>query len=164
MGIEVPGKRTGRGQRARQPQVPELVVTPLVDMFVIIVLFLISNFSATGELLCMCKGVALPVSRNAQEIEAAPVVTITPTEVLLSGALIAAVEDFSGALLEEKLRDERKKFEDLHAPAFAGAFTDVNIQADRSLSFGVVRRVMVSCAASGFDRVNFVALTAGGLR
>src|SRR5215210_2516337 len=118
MPIKVPGKRFGKrlehskvfghGGHGKKSTYADLLVTPLVDMFVIIVLFLIANFSATGEVLMMSKDISLPEAKNVQDIQSAPVVTVSKTEVLLSGALIGRVEDFTREeylnipLLEEK--------------------------------------------------------------
>ena len=179
MGIKVPGKRMGKRfehskvfghGHSKKSGFADLLVTPLVDMFVIIVLFLIANFSATGEVLMMSKDISLPEAKNVQDIQSAPVVTISKTEVLLSGALIGRVEDFTREeylnipLLEEKLRDERKKFEDLHSAANdSGAFKgDVNIQADKQVEFRIVKRVMFSCASAGYGNINFATLNVGG--
>ena len=95
MGIEVPGKRWGKrlshskvfghGGHGKKVTYADLLITPLVDMFVIIVLFLIANFSATGEVLMMSKDISLPEAKNVQDIQSAPVVTVSKTEVLLSG-------------------------------------------------------------------------------
>ena len=74
--------------RGKKSGFADLLVTPLVDMFVIIVLFLIANFSATGEVLMMSKDISLPEAKNVQDIQSAPVVTVSKTEVLLSGALL----------------------------------------------------------------------------
>jgi len=59
MPIKVPGKRYGKrleksrvfghGGIHKKPMFSDLLITPLVDTFVIIVLFLIANFSADGR-------------------------------------------------------------------------------------------------------------------
>jgi biopolymer transport protein ExbD len=173
MAIKVPGKHLARrfeGSKAmgghgagRKPGVADLLVTPLVDMFVIIVLFLIANFSATGELMCG-RDIPLPEAKNVQDVQAAPVVTVSKTEVLVSGKLIGGVEDFDPAALEEELLDARKKLEDLHAAANdPGAFTgDVNVQGDKRIGFQVIKRVMLGCALAGFTNINFATLSYGG--
>src|SRR6516225_12370317 len=104
MAIKVPGKRYGKrlqnskifghGAHRKKMIQADLLITPMVDMFVIIVLFLIANFSATGEVLMMSKDISLPEAKNVQDIQSAPVVTVSKTEVLLSGKLIGRVEDF----------------------------------------------------------------------
>ena len=117
----------------------DLNVTPLVDMFVILVLFLIANFSATGEILSMSKDIQLPEAANTDELQLAPVVLVSTESVIVSGIMIGRVDDLTREdylnipALEEKLREMKKEFEDLHNAANdSGAFKgDVNIQADK---------------------------------
>src|SRR5262249_24113825 len=126
--------------------------------------------SATGEVFCSGKNVSLPEAKNVQDIQMAPVVTITSTEVLLSGAPIGGLEALSSEpeldipLLEERLRDEKKKLEDRQAVAGDPSACDceVNVQADKSTAFRVLKRVMFSCASAGFGNINFATLNAGG--
>jgi len=150
----------------------DLLVTPLVDMFVIIVLFLIANFSATGEVLMMTKDIQLPEAVNVKEVEMNPVVMVSNDQVSISGTIVGRVEDIvkdeylNIPALEEKLRDMKKQFEDLHAMAGGGeanAFKgDVNIQAHKEVEFKIIKRVMFSCSTAGYANINFAVLTKGG--
>ncbi len=176
MAIVAPGKRFGKrlmhskvfGHVGGHKSVnADLNVTPLVDMFVILVLFLVANFSATGEILSMSKDVELPEAANTDELKLAPVVLITKELVLASGTPIGRIDDLTREdylnipLLEEKLREMKKQFEDLHNAANdTGAFTgDVNIQADKSVKFAIVKRVMFSCASAGYGNIAFATLS-----
>lgn len=156
----------------------DLLITPLVDMFVIIVLFLIANFSATGEVLSMSKDVVLPEASNVKEVDMVPVVMVTmpnkddPTsgQVVLSGSVIGNVADLSKEdvlnipALEEKLREMKKQYEDLRALANSadGFKGDVNIQADKGVKFRILKRVMFSCATAGYNNINFATLQVAG--
>jgi biopolymer transport protein ExbD len=180
MAIQVPGKRFGkRLQRSRvfgkgklgvkRPVSADLLITPLVDMFVIIVLFLIANFSATGEVLMMSKSIRLPEAVNVREIEMVPVVMVSNEQVLVSGTVIGRVDELSREenlnipALEEKLREMKKQYEDLHALAKdeSGGFKgDVNIQADRDVHFKIIKRVMYTCTTAGYNNINFATMTA----
>src|SRR5260370_23523826 len=133
MPIQIPGKRFGKrlekskvfghGGTSKKPMFADLLITPMVDMFVIIVLFLIANFSATGEVLMMTKEIRLPEAVNVKEIEMVPVVMVSNEQVLVSGTVIGRVEDLSREdylnipALEEKLREMKKQYEDLHSQA-----------------------------------------------
>ena len=179
MPIKVPGKRYGKrlehskvfghGGHGKKSGFSDLLITPLVDMFIIIVLFLIANFSATGEVLMMTKDIELPDAVNVKEIEMHPVVMVSNEHVSISGTIVGRVEDvvkdeyLNIPQLEEKLRDMKKQFEDLHAMAgstqtFKG---DVNIQAHRDVEFKVIKRVMFSCATAGYNNINFAVITKG---
>jgi biopolymer transport protein ExbD len=180
MPIQAPGKRYGKrlekskvfghGGVPRRAMFADLLITPMVDMFVIIVLFLIANFSATGEVLMMTKDVQLPEAVNVREVEMVPVVMVSKDQVLVSGTVIGRVEDLSREdylnipSLEEKLREMKKQYEDLHSLAKdeAGGFKgDVNIQGDKDVTYKIMKRVMFSCATAGYNNINFAVMTAG---
>lgn len=180
MGIKVPGKRYGKrlehskvfghGGHGKKSGFADLLITPLVDMFVIIVLFLIANFSATGEVLMMTKDIVLPEAVNVKEVEMHPVVMVSNDQVSVSGTIVGRVEDLTKdeylniPALEEKLRDMKKQFEDLHSMAGGtdGFKGDVNIQANKDVQFRVIKRVMFSCATAGYNNINFAVIQAGG--
>jgi biopolymer transport protein ExbD len=182
MGIKAPGKRYGKrlehskvfghGHHGKKSTFADLLITPLVDMFVIIVLFLIANFSATGEVMMMTKDIQLPEAINVKEAEMNPVVMVSNENVSISGTIVGRVEDLvkdeylNIPALEEKLRDMKKQFEDLHAMAGSGADNtfkgDVNIQANKEVEFKIIKRVMFSCATAGYTNINFAVLTKGG--
>ncbi|HYH96220.1 biopolymer transporter ExbD [Hyalangium sp.] len=180
MAIKVPGKRYGKrlehskvfghGGHAKKSGFSDLLITPLVDMFIIIVLFLIANFSATGEVLMMTKDIQLPEAVNVKEVEMHPVVMVSNEQVTISGTIVGRVEDLvkdeylNIPALEEKLREMKKQYEDLHSMAggedtFKG---DVNIQANKEVEFRIIKRVMFSCATAGYNNINFAVLTKGG--
>ncbi|MCP3139803.1 ExbD/TolR family protein [Pyxidicoccus xibeiensis] len=181
MAIQVPGKRYGKrlqhskvfghGGHGKKNGYADLLITPLVDMFVIIVLFLIANFSATGEVLMMTKDIELPEAANVKEVEMHPVVMVSNDQVSVSGTIVGRVEDFSKdeylniPALEEKLRDMKKQYEDLHAMAKddANGFKgDINIQAHKDVEYAIIKRVMFSCATAGYNNINFAVMTVAG--
>jgi biopolymer transport protein ExbD len=181
MAIKVPGKRYGKrlehskvfghGGHGKKSGFADLLITPLVDMFIIIVLFLIANFSATGEVLMMTKDIQLPEAVNVKEVEMHPVVMVSNDQVSISGTIVGRTEDLvkdeylNIPALEEKLRDMKKQFEDLHSLAGGDDNTfkgDVNIQAHKEVEFKIIKRVMFSCATAGYNNINFAVLTKGG--
>ena len=186
MAIHTPGKRWGKrlerskvfgkhmgGHKATNA---DLLVTPLVDMFVIIVLFLMANFSATGEVLSMRKDVTLPSASHVQEIVEAEYVVVTQDEklghgdgyVILSGETVGTISQLSKdeQMLEfpqlvEKLKQKREAWENVHKSAgdttpFPG---DLNIQAHVDVPFKVVKRVMASASLAGFGNQNYAVLS-----
>ena len=180
MPIQAPGKRYGKrlekskvfghGGSSKKSMFADLLITPMVDMFVIIVLFLIANFSATGEVLMMTKDIQLPEAVNVREVEMVPVVMVSKDQVLVSGTVIGRVEDLTREdylnipNLEEKLREMKKQYEDLHSLAkddASGFKGDVNIQGDKDVPFKIMKRVMFSCATAGYNNINFAVMTAG---
>jgi biopolymer transport protein ExbD len=179
MPIKVPGKRYGKrlehskvfghGGSHKKSGYADLLITPLVDMFVIIVLFLIANFSATGEVLMMTKDIQLPEAVNVKEVEFVPVVMVSNDQVVVGGTVIGRVEDLTREdylnipALEEKLREMKRQHEQLHQNDPNGAFKgDVNIQGHKDVQFRIIKRVMFSCATAGYQNINFAVITKGG--
>jgi biopolymer transport protein ExbD len=181
MPIVQPGKRPakrfqgsrilgGKMTRGRKGTNAELNVVPMVDMMTLLVIFLLQQFSSTGEVLYMQKDIKLPDAHHGQAIEIAPVVAISAEQVVVTGQKVALVADLdrdSGYLnipdLEERLRDEKKRWEFIHQQDPDKKWDGVvNIQADKKVPFRIVKRVMYSCGVAGYFNVNFAALDATG--
>jgi len=145
----------------------DLNVVPMVDMMTILVLFLLQQFSATGEVLYMQRDIKLPEARHGQLIEPAPVIAISGAHLSMDGRSITdtiAIEKdpyLTIPALEEQLRDARKRWEFVHQNdpdrdrSWRG---EVNIQADEKVPFKIVKRVMYSAAQAGYPNVNFATL------
>ena len=179
MPIVTPGKRPARrfagskvlggkmGHGGRRSTNVDLNVVPMVDMMMMLVIFLLQQFSATGEVLYMTKDIKLPDARHGQMIEVAPVIAISVSQVVVSGLKAADVVDVVRdpsqiiAPVVEKLRDEKKRYDFIHQKDrdreknWKG---EVNVQADVKVPFSVVRRVRASAAEAGYGNVNFAAL------
>src|SRR5512138_2402031 len=179
MPIVTPGKRPakrfekskilgGKMTKGRKATNAELNVVPMVDMMTMLVIFLLAQFSSTGEVLYMQKDIKLPDASHGQLIEIAPVVAISADQVVVTGVKVADIADMerdSGYLnipaLEERLRDEKKRWEFIHKQDPSSKWDGVvNIQADKGVPFRIVKRVMYSCGVAGYFSVNFAALDA----
>ncbi len=139
-----------------------LNLTPMIDMFVVLVIFLLMTFSTSGEILFYQKTVELPQARKTEPLEQAPVVIIDSGQVVLGKfnvgrvAEIADDENFEIADLSEKLNELKKVFSQVHGNAeFPGK---VIIQADRQISFRVLKKVMYTCTSAGYSNINFAVL------
>jgi biopolymer transport protein ExbD len=140
-------------------------------MMTMLVIFLLQQFSSTGEVLYMQKDIKLPDAHHGQMIDLAPVVTVSANEIAVVGKKVADVADLDrdpGYLnipgIEESLRDEKKKWDFVHQAdpnkRWEGA---VNIQADRNIPSKIIKRVMWSCGVAGYFNINFATLDTGSL-
>jgi biopolymer transport protein ExbD len=163
---KVVGGKMSRGKKATNA---ELNVVPMVDMMTMLVIFLLQQFSSTGEVLYMQKDIKLPTAQHGQIIEIAPVVAVSPQQVVVTGVKVAEMAELdsdSGYLnipaLEERLRDEKKRWDFIHQNDPNKKWDGVvNIQADQGVPFRIVKRVMFSCGVAGYFNINFAALDAG---
>jgi biopolymer transport protein ExbD len=180
MAIVTPGKRPGervaasrvfgkKFLRGKKQGYATLMLTSLVDMFTIIVIFLLMNFSANGEVLYMSKDIKLPDAYHGAMLERAPVISVSGEAVTFDGRMLLQTADLEKGdvlnvpELEDALRDEKRRYEQIHANDPDHPFRGlVNVQADRHIPFKVIKRVMFACNQSGFGNINFAALSREG--
>ena len=175
MPIKKPGKRPfapwlqeakglGAGHHKKN-MVADLLLTPLIDMFVILVVFLIMNFSATGELVTLSKDIVLPEARATEQIERAPILQISANTIAIEGTKVGDAEevlkdpDLRIPALTDKLQEMRKIDEMMHpGQPFKG---ELIINADRNIDFKLIRKVMFASSDAGYVNFNYAVLTKG---
>lgn len=141
----------------------DLLLTPLIDMFVILVVFLIMNFSASGELVSISKDIQLPKAASTATLERAPIIQISAQTIAIEGFKVADAdevlkdEDLRVPKLTDKLQEMRKVDEMMHpGQPFKG---EIIINCDKNIEFRLVRKVMMAAAEAGYAAFNYAVLT-----
>ena len=142
-----------------------LNLTPMVDMFTTIVIFLIQLFSATGDLIFAQEGLKLPPAKQAEVLEdRGPVITLFQGKVLVEGREIAKLEDLDEAepgipALTELLTGVRERDEKLFGRDPTKPFDGkLIVQADKETDFQLVRRTIYAGNISGWAFFNFAVV------
>lgn len=159
----IPLKFVSRGLRRRSGLGAELNLTPFVDLLLVLVVFLLPDFSPSAELLCPCRHVPLPQGLHFRDLESAPVVSISTDAVTLNGDPKAYTPELLGdfALREmllplyEDLVVLKNNYKLLHPEPHPWPGT-ILLQADKNLAFGVLNKVMSTCSAAGYGNVHLV--------
>jgi biopolymer transport protein ExbD len=177
MAIVTPGKRPGdrvassrvlgkRFSRGKRGVYASIMLTSLIDVMVIMVIFLLMNFSANGEVLYMTKDIKLPDAYHGSMLERAPVISLSADAVTFDGRMLLSTADLEKGdvlnvpELEDALREEKRRYEQIHANDPDHPFRGlVNVQADRRIPFKVIKRVMFACNQSGFGNISFAAFS-----
>lgn len=143
----------------------DLLLTPLIDMFVILVVFLIMSFSASGELVQVTKDITLPKASVTAQLERAPIIQVSSNTVVVEGFRVGDAqdiledEDLRVPALTDKLQEMRKVDEMMHpGQPFKG---QIIISADKDIDFKLVRKVMFASADAGYTNVNYAVLQTG---
>jgi biopolymer transport protein ExbD len=154
----------------------ELNLTAMVDMFTVIVIFLLQSFSGEGEV-SVHKNLVLPDSEAAAPLSArGPIVVVMRGEVLLDGEVIASIEDETDEPgippLTERLREIKAANEkiakdlEMRDPTHAQKPFDGHliVQADEETDFKLVRRAIFSANEAGWVHLQFAVskILAGG--
>lgn len=186
MPIVVPGRRLGiayaggagaakkKLKRGKRSTNAPLMLTPMVDMFVILVLYLIQQFSASGQLLFIDPTMKLPEARRAVDMAGnPPIITIAKDMISVQGKPAEATDQLSkdGYWAAPKLEEKLKEMRDLATRvqnATGGQISTesaqgvIVVQADVGVPYMLVKKVLFTANKVGFTQVNF-AVTRGGL-
>src|SRR5262245_36207930 len=96
----VRNKVAGGGRKSMDSSVP---AGPFIDFLITLVVFLLSSFSATGELLSQRPNLVMPNAANAVELELAPIVAIDARVVTLDGRRMADTQTLAASAGVERI-------------------------------------------------------------
>ncbi len=156
------GFRRRRTDEHRGHIAGELPLTAMIDMFSILVIYLLMNFSATGDPFFMAKaGVVLPRAEQSKTMESSPLLsfskgTYTLDAITPEGGMMK-LDDTSpnlgkitAALVDLQMRVKKKD-----PKAFDGK---INLQADENTPLLYVKRAMGAGTSAGWTSINFVVI------
>lgn len=156
-----------------------LSLTAMVDMFTVLVVFLLQNYNTTGEILYIPKEVVLPKANRVLELKPSLVVTVSSKEILIDTTPVATFEEVKASTdwVIPKLRDEAKILiekarveqeaklqnqltkvvnttlgKDEEDPE---AWRKVTIQADKDIDYLTLKKIMYSVYEAGGGPINF---------
>ncbi len=143
-----------------------LNLTSLIDIFIIILLFLLKNYSVESGILIPNPKLKLPVSTSREN----PIMTLTmqisSDNIILNGENVAKVnevlkaKDFVIKPLLEALHNNTKKTEFIAKNNPNIKFTgDVLIQGDKRIPFVLLEKVMFTCGQAGYGNISLAAIT-----
>lgn len=151
--------RRTRNKRA----MPKLNLTSLMDVFTVLVFFLIFNSSATVETLQQPKQIKLPESMVDQKPRETVVIYVGKEDVLMQGVLVARVSEIEAAgdveigPISVRLAELSESVIGLSTQAIAES-QEVTVLADKSVPFHVLKKIMATCTAQGYTRVSLAVV------
>ncbi|MGF1465047.1 MAG: ExbD/TolR family protein [Sandaracinaceae bacterium] len=143
-----------------------IALIPFIDFLIVLVVFLLSSFSATGELLSQRPNLVMPGAQNASTLEIAPIIAVDDQVVTLDNRRVADTETLAqgGGLeriepLVQGLETTKRNWELLHPrDPFTGT---VILQADRGIDYVVIKKVVFNAGVSGYTNVAFAVNQTG---
>ena len=139
-----------------------VLLTPLVDMFVILLIFLLLSYSTGGHLMYMARNVLMPESVSREQLEPAVEIAVATDRIYVDGEVI--MDDLTEwytekkllmPVLYENLKLKALKFKKMEEEVplfhFAGKVT---IQADKALPFHVLKKVLYTADRADFPRIS----------
>lgn len=149
-------------KRHKRSYTPPLMLTSLMDIFTVLVVFLLASASTQ---LPSSKDIVLPASSAINQPEETLIVQISNTDILVQGRKVADVRQVlqDDAPVIVSLINELKYREDI---AQRTAVTDedkarakkVTIMGDEKIPFALLKKVMASCTQTAYTELSFAVL------
>lgn len=152
-------KRMSRGLKKKK--IPGMNLVSLMDVFTILVFFLLVN-SSSQEVLSDPKVLELPESVAENKPEQTLVIMVTADQVLLKGEVVASIEEILAlqgsivpalktALLEESDHVRLTAESEIRRK-------EITIMGDRAIPFKLLKKVMASCTSAGYEKISLAVI------
>lgn len=151
-------KRMGRNKR----KVSGLHLTPLMDVFTILVFFLLFH-SAGGYTLDTPKQIELPDSMVEAKPRETVVIMVSSETVLIQGKPVVStselLDDRIGRVPEvtEELEQLDRNIIGISTKTVAES-KEITILADKAIPFKILKKIMSTCTASGYGRISLAVI------
>jgi biopolymer transport protein ExbD len=138
----------------------------MVDFMSVIVIFLLMNFSASGDFTYNSAEIVPPDSVAGDELERQPVIAVSASEILFeqvrvesSRAVLSETEEYTLPRLTDALKKEQENFKALKPGVpFDGK---ILIQADEQIPYKLIRRVFLAAAKTGYSNISYIVRKVG---
>lgn len=157
-------------RRANSDGTVKLNLTSMIDMFTLMVVFLLKNYSAQGQLVTPAEGLMLPTSSIEKTAGEALSVKVSQTTIMVENDIVIDQTAYSSILEQKdfmieplfKVLSERAKSDREAAVRFNTEFSGkISIQGDIEIPYNVLTRVMYTCGQAGYPTMNLVVYRKG---
>ena len=151
-------KRMGRNKR----KVTGLNLTSLMDVFTILVFFLLFHASSS-EVMEAPKQIKLPDSVVETKPRETVVIMVSPEVVLVQGEAVVSTTELLENKIEtvseitERLKQLERNIIGISTKAIVES-KEVTILADKTIPFKALKKIMSTCTGSGYGRISLAVI------
>lgn len=176
MPIYVPGKRARGRQKvlgAKRNVVAVLQLTAMVDMFTVLVVFLLQNYASTNQILPISDQIDLPQAATVKELKPSFVVVLSKDFLSFNEKKVATFNEVKTnadwmlvSLLDpvkeaiDKLNQENKSVskKDKTGADVVPMQYKMTLQADKDIDFLSIKKVLYTLTEAGVQEINFAVI------
>ncbi len=154
-------------RNARRPGVASLNLVPMIDLFMVLVFFLLVTTSSIDNMRSP-RELRLPTSLSLDQPRDMPIVMVTKQGVLVQGVQVMSLDDAIAAIADKPLAPVRAELlkvtlMSVQGAGDAGATTrgEINVMADRDIPYSVLKKVLATCGELKFARIAISVAHAG---
>lgn len=160
-----------RGKR-RKKENQELDITSLLDILVILLIFLIKNYDATGVIINIPDGIVLPHSKSQSKSQQGITIQVSSQKIWVDNKEIVNMEEkplkkhldhknhegrliipLFNELVQKKDTIDKIKNLSEQAKSFSGIS---NLIITKTTRYSTIRKIMYTCAEAGFQKYKFI--------
>lgn len=170
-------RRRGKGRSVTAT----LSLTAMVDMFTVLVIFLLQAYSSDPVILVNPESINLPKAEQTKQLKPAAVVTVSKENIYIEKVQVATMEEVRASVdwVLPKMRDElikllqTKKREydsqirnqvqniignESTQPPQQLDWKKITIQADKDVNYLAVKKIMYTISSAGAGQINFAVM------
>ncbi len=154
-----------QARKARSSTDAKLNITSMMDMFTIILVFLLKSFSAQGQLVTPATGLILPASTVQRGAQEALSIKISRDAISVEDRVVIDSRTYNDLLKQDAFKidslyrvltefaEQGKNAAKRFGKEFPG---DITIQGDVEVPYSVLTRIMYTCGQAGFPNMNLI--------
>lgn len=171
----MPRRLNKRLRRKEAKEALDIEITSLLDILVILLVFLLKSYSASGTLLSVAKGLEVPRSQSHSPHTTGVIVQISKEKMWVDEKVIYDFKDpskYSRLYGKSKnliiplfnhLTQKRKEIQALEqstnkATEFSGI---VNLILEKTFRYSFLKKILNTCALAGFQQYKFIVMGEG---
>lgn len=155
-------RRMKRMARASKQKKPSLNLVSLMDVFTILVFFLLVN-SSSSDVMEQPKNVKLPESVVDSKPRETVIVLVTEDSILVQGDVVMSTaeviqsKDSVMLPIKDRLLQQQEKVIGFKTRVVAES-KEVTVLAHRTLPFKLLKKVMASCTSAGYGKISLAVI------
>ncbi|MGE5453053.1 MAG: ExbD/TolR family protein [Acidobacteriota bacterium] len=162
--MELTPRQRRAERRSRHENAVDMNLVSLIDVFTILIFFLLSN-SGGVETLVSPKSVRLPASESQTAPHETVVVTVSATDILVDGRKVAAVADVMSGK-EEVIAPLKAELEHMASREVirkenASQARRLTIMGDKEIPYQLLRKIMATSASASYGDLSFAVRQRG---
>jgi biopolymer transport protein ExbD len=155
-------RRMKRMSRQSKAGAGGLSLVSLMDVFTILVFFLLVN-SSSSDVMEPPKNIKLPDSAVETKPRETVIVMITPTQILVQGEPVISTQEVvdSKIAIIEQVKDrlilQKKKVIGINTKTVSQS-KEITVLAHRTVPFHLMKKVMASCTSAGYGKISLAVI------
>ena len=155
-------RRVKRMGRSNKKKAPGLNLVSLMDVFTILVFFLLVN-SSSSDVMEPPKNITLPDSVVETKPRETVLVMVTPDAILVQGEPVMSTSDAlqSKAVVIESIKtrliEQKNKIIGIRTRVVAES-NEVTVLAHKTIPFKLLKKVMSSCTSAGYGKISLAVI------